>query len=528
MYRSIPAFLERTAARLSNKDAIVSRTGSISFQDLRQQAVATAGALREIGIKPGDRVGICMEKSIDQACVVLGILYANAVVVPILPRLKKANIEHIIENSGMAGLVTDASRVDEVQDFADQTKLIVGQGEIEDRWPNIAYMRRHIRSRLFFDRIGNDNAAVIYSSGSTGRPKGILISHRNLADGAEIVASYLATTEHDKICCILSFNFDYGLNQIWQSVLTGATLYLHDLALPNDLFTLLAEERITALPVMPVIITQMFVPNLYTPNPDHEFSHLRYVCSTGGRLSDKMITNLRRTFPQTQVFSMFGLTEAFRSAYLDPAVIDSHPTSFGKAIPDTELLVLRPDGEECAPHEVGELVQRGATVAKGYWRDPTNTAKVFRTHPRYPGETLVYSGDNVKKDDEGYLYFISRRDEMIKTRGFRVSPTEVELEVVKHPNIQAAVAFGAVNLDVGEDIVCSYTTVDGAPLGEPQLKQYLKGLLPRHMVPAFLVHLESFPITGSGGKIDRRTVIDDTRAKLGLEKQSEQSAGHAS
>ena len=514
MYRSIPAFLEHTAARLPEKKALVSRDESISFAKLRKDALATAEALKELGVEAGDRVGVCMEKSIDQACVVLGVLYANAVVVPILPRLKKTNIAHIIENSGMTGLVADAARLPEVKEFSGRTKLIVGQGEIEDQWPNLAYMKRHIRARLFFDRIGNDNAAIIYSSGSTGRPKGILISHRNLADGAEIVASYLGTTEQDRICCILSFNFDYGLNQIWQSTLTGATLYLHDLALPNDLFALLAEERITGLPVMPVVVTQMFVKNLYTANPNNDFSHLRYVCSTGGRLSDKMIQNLQTAFPKTEIFSMFGLTEAFRSSFLDPKLIDSRPTSVGKAIPDTQLLVLRPDRTECAANEVGELVQRGPTVAKGYWCDPENTAKVFKSHPKYPGETLVYSGDFVTRDEEGYLYFVSRRDEMIKTRGFRVSPTEVESEVVTHPKIQSAVAFGAVNLDVGEDVVCSYTTSDSQPLGERQLQQYLKGLLPRHMVPAYLVHFESFPITGSGGKIDRKTVIEETRRQL--------------
>lgn len=524
MFRSIPAFLERTAARFPDKDALISRTGSMSFQQLRKEAIATAEALRELGIKPGDRVGVCMEKSIDQACVILGVLYANAVLVPILPRLKQANIAHIISNSGMAGLVTDSSRVAEVQEFTKETKLIVGHGEIEEEWPNIAYMRRHISGADFFDRIGTDNAAIIYSSGSTGRPKGILISHRNLADGAEIVTSYLGTNENDRICSILSFNFDYGLNQIWQSALKGATLYLHDLALPNDLFALLAEERITGLPVMPVIITQMFVKNLYTPNPDHDFSDLRYVCSTGGRLSEKMIQNLRTAFPQTKIYSMFGLTEAFRSTYLDPHALDSRPASVGKAIPDTQILVLRQNGEECEANEIGELVQRGATVAKGYWRDPENTAKVFRTHPEYPGETLVYSGDYVTRDEEGYLYFVSRRDEMIKTRGFRVSPTEVESEVVTHPNIQSAVAFGAVNLDVGEDIVCSYTTSDAKPLGERQLQQYLKGILPRHMVPAYLVHFEAFPITGSGGKIDRKTVIKETRSSLGLEPKLDVSA----
>ena len=323
-------------------------------------------------------------------------------------------------------MITDSERLNEVAEFANVTNLMTGHGEVDQNWPNIPYMRRFLKPHMFFDRIGNDNAAIIYSSGSTGRPKGILISHRNLADGADIVAEYLGTNENDRIACVLSFNFDYGLNQIWQTIRKGATLYLHDLALPNDLFALLAKETITALPVMPVIISKMFDKRLKLATGLHDFSALRYICSTGGRLSVEMISDLKTTFPKARIFSMFGLTEAFRSTYLDPDKLSSHPNSVGKAIPDCQVLVLDEDGDECPPNVVGELVHRGATVTKGYWRDPENTAKVFRSHPRFPGETLVFSGDRVYQDEEEYLYFVARADEMIKTKGFRVSPTEVE------------------------------------------------------------------------------------------------------
>lgn len=517
MPHSIPHFLNATARRLPDKTALVSRSHSVTYAELHSDVLATAEAIRELGIKPGDRIGICMEKSIEQVYVILGALYANTVIVPILPRLKQPNIEHIIRNSGMSALVTDASRIGEVEAFADSVKLIAGHGEIDENWPNLAYLRRHLVAADSFDRIGMDNAAIIYSSGSTGRPKGILISHRNLADGAEIVASYLDTRESDRICSILSFNFDYGLNQIWQTVLKGSTLYLHDLAMPNDLFSLLAEEEITALPLMPIIITQMFLENLYTPNPDQDFSSMRYVCSTGGRLSTKMVDDLRGAFPETKLYSMFGLTEAFRSTYLEPDLFDGRPTSVGKAIPETQILVLDSQGNECAPGVVGELVQRGATVTKGYWNDEENTAKVFRRHPNFPGETLVFSGDDVRKDDEGYIYFVSRRDEMIKTRGFRVSPTEVESEVINHPNIQSAVAYGVRRIEVGEEIACAYTTDDAQEIPQHQLMQFLKSTLPRHMVPAYLVHFPKFPITGSGGKIDRKAVKAAVDEVLGIE-----------
>jgi amino acid adenylation domain-containing protein len=524
MLRSIPSFLRDTASRLPDKVAIVSRERSVTFAQLRDEALATAQCLRELGIAPGDRVGICMEKTVDQVSVILGVMFANAVIVPILPRLKTPNIRHIIENSGMSAMVTDTERIAEVSEFAELARLVIGHGDVEPTWPNIPYMRRFLQTADAFDRIGNDNAAIIYSSGSTGRPKGILISHRNLADGADIVAQYLGTSQRDRIGCVLSFNFDYGLNQIWQSILHGATLYLHNLALPHDLFTLLSSEAITALPVMPVIITRMFDRRLKMAMSAYDFSSLRYVCSTGGRLSDDMIADLRGTFPSARIYSMFGLTEAFRSTYLDPDKLESHPTSVGKAIPDCEVLVLDERGDECPANVVGELVHRGATVTKGYWQDPENTARVFRSHPRYPGETLVYSGDRVCRDAEGYLYFVARADEMIKTKGFRVSPTEVESEVVRHPEIVDAVAFAVPNIAVGEDVGCAYTTAHGKPLAEPILRQYLKAQLPTHMVPSHLLHFESFPVTGNAGKLDRKTIKQAAFERLGTQPAAQSAA----
>jgi acyl-CoA synthetase (AMP-forming)/AMP-acid ligase II len=229
-----------------------------------------------------------------------------------------------------------------------------------------------------------------------------------------------------------------------------------------------------------------------------------------------MIGDLRTAFPRAKLYSMFGLTEAFRSTYLDPDKLDAHPTSIGKAIPECQVMVLDENGAECAPNAVGELVHRGATVTKGYWRDPENTARVFRTHPAYPGETLVFSGDRVYRDDEGYLYFVARADEMIKTKGFRVSPTEVETEVVRHPDIVDAVAFAVPNIAVGEDIGCAYTSTDGKPRPEHVLTQFLKAQLPTHMVPTHLVHFDSFPITGNAGKLDRKAIKESAFERLGI------------
>ncbi len=516
MPASIFRYLAETSQRLPDKVAIVSRERSITFGQLHHEALATAECLREMGIRSGDRIGICMEKTIDQVVAILGVLFANGVVVPILPRLKGPNIRHIIENSGMTAMVTDADRLVEVREFADLTRLIIGHGDVQQEWPNLPYLRRFLQPRVFFDRIGNDNAAIIYSSGSTGRPKGILIAQRNLAEGADIVAEYLGTREDDRIGCMLSFNFDYGMNQIWQTIRKGCTLVLHELALPNDLFAMMSSQRITALPVMPVFITKMFDRRLKVKTSGFDFTSLRYVCSTGGRLSADMIADLRGAFPQAQIFSMFGLTEAFRSTFLPPEKLDSHPTSVGRSIPDCQVMVLDPQGEECADNVVGELVHRGTTVTKGYWNDPVNTAKTFRTHPRFPGETLVFSGDRVYRDADGFLYFVARADDMIKTRGFRVSPTEVETEVVRHAEVVDAVAFAVPNIAVGEDVACAYTTVSGQPLPETLLRNFLKTSLPNHMVPSVLLHFDAFPILGNAGKLDRKVIKAAAYDRLGL------------
>jgi amino acid adenylation domain-containing protein len=530
MPASIPRYLADAAQRLPDKVAIVGRDRSITFGELCREAMATAECLREIGLQSGDRVGVCMEKTIDQVVALLGVLCANAVVVPILPRLKAPNIRHIVENSGMAAMITDSERLGEVTEFAGLVRLITGHGEISHDWPNLPYLRRFIQPRDFFDRIGNDNAAIIYSSGSTGRPKGILISQRNLAEGADIVAEYLGTNEQDRIGCMLSFNFDYGMNQIWQLLRKGCTLVLHDLALPNDLFSMMSKERITALPVMPVFITKMFDRRLKVNTAAFDFSPLRYVCSTGGRLSADMIADLRGAFPKAQIFSMFGLTEAFRSTYLPPDKLDAYPTSVGRAIPDCQVMVFDEHGEECPPNVVGELVHRGATVTKGYWNDPVNTGRTFRSHPRFPGETLVYSGDRAYRDEAGYLYFVARADDMIKTKGFRVSPTEVEMEVVRHPEIVDAVAFALPNISVGEDVACAYTTVAGQALPEPVLMQFLKSNLPSHMVPAVLLHFEAFPILGNAGKLDRKVIKQSAYDRLGVRSEAGDATsrgGHA-
>jgi len=503
---TVHALVHEAADRFAQATAVTDGVRSASFSGLRDAALTAAAVLESKGITRGDRVGICMEKSADQVVAILAVLLADAVIVPILPGLKHDNIEHIVGDSGMRAAVVDETRAHELQAAAPALPLLLA-AEVCAAVAAPPAGAATVPQRA----IGADLAGIIYSSGSTGRPKGIMVTHRNLSDGARITARYLGTRPGDSIGCVLSLNFDYGLNQLWQALLTGARLCLHQLVFPADLFRFLAAEQVTVLPVMPVVITRMFDARLLRHWPEHDLSAVRYISCSGGAVSDRMIGHLTRAFPAARLFLMYGLTEAFRSTYLPPEQLDVRPGSIGRPIPDVELLVLDEDGREAAPGEPGELVHRGGCIAKGYWNAPLETARRFRSLPQFPGETVVFSGDIVTRDEEGYLYFVGRRDSMIKTSGFRVSPTEVEDVAVRFPGVDSCVAVGLPNIEIGEDIALVY--ISSGPVAEADFRRFLKAELPGHMVPRFLVPQPLLPITGNEGKIDRRAVREALRAQ---------------
>jgi amino acid adenylation domain-containing protein len=499
---TVPALLAEADEAFGPATAVTDGRRALSFTELLRAAQATAAVLRSHGIGRGDRVGICTAKSSDQVVALLAVLLADAIMVPVLPRLKHDNIQHIVRDCGMRAVITDELRADEVRGAAPGLPLLLADQLC--RYPDQAAASTDRLPELPSRALGADLAGIIYSSGSTGRPKGIMITHRNLWDGARIAAGYLGTGRDDRIGCVLSLNFDYGLNQLWQALCTGARLCLHELVFPADLFRFLAAERVTVLPLMPVIASRMFDARLLRQWPQDDLSAVRYICSTGGAVSHRMIDNLTRAFPAARIFSMYGLTEAFRSSYLEPEQLAHRPASIGRAIPEVELFVLDEAGREVGPGEPGELVHRGGCVARGYWNAPAETARRFRTLPQFPGETVVFSGDTVIRDEDGYLYFVGRRDSMIKTSGIRVSPTEVEEVAARFAGIDSCVAIGLPDPDLGEQIALAYTVAQ--PVDEAEFRLFLTRELPRHMVPRRLLCQPSLPATGNQGKIDRQRV----------------------
>ncbi|MET0508508.1 MAG: acyl-CoA ligase (AMP-forming), exosortase A system-associated, partial [Burkholderiaceae bacterium] len=355
--------------------------------------------------------------------------------------------------------------------------------------------------------IDTDMTAILYTSGSTGLPKGVVLSHRNMVAGACSVASYLENRPDDRILAALPLSFDAGLSQLTTAFVVGATVVLHDYLLAIDAVRALERERITGLAGVPPLWMQLAALD-WQPTID---DHLRYFTNTGGKMPAATLAQLRRKVPRARPYLMYGLTEAFRSTYLPPEEIDRRPDSMGKAIPNVEILVVRDDGTPAAPGEPGELVHRGALVSLGYWNDPQKTRERFRPlpgqRPELPlQEIAVWSGDTVRRDEDGFLYFIGRRDDMIKCSGYRVSPTEVEEAVFRTGLVREAAAIGVPHPTLGQAIVVVALPSSGG--GDTRtLLAACRDELPGYMVPTTIEWVETALPRNANGKIDRKALV---------------------
>ncbi len=354
--------------------------------------------------------------------------------------------------------------------------------------------------------------AILYTSGSTGKPKGVVLSHRNMVAGAKSVASYLGNHAGDTLLAALPLSFDAGFSQLTTAFHAGARVVLLNYLLPRDVLRALERERVTGLTAVPPLYIQLAALEW----PSSIGAHLRYFANTGGRMPRETLQLLRQRVPAARPFLMYGLTEAFRSTYLPPEEVDRRPDSIGKAIPNAEILVLREDGTECAPDEPGELVHRGALVGMGYWNDPAKTAERYKALPAGVGgreaglvlpEIAVYSGDTVRRDAEAFLYFIGRRDEMIKTSGYRVSPTEVEEVLYATQLVGECVAFGVDDDRLGQAIQVIATAPDGSDrIDLDALLAECRQRMPAYMVPAGIDARPGPLPRNPNGKLDRKAL----------------------
>lgn len=484
--------------------ALIIRDSCYNYKELNLRIGRLAAFLKSKCFAPGDRVATWLGKG-EIACLMpLASVRAGLVHVPVNPVLKAPQVRHILSDSGARLLITNAARAltldvpDESAGFeiADE-KAVLAQ---------IADSAAQSCDPLPLDTDPDRLAAILYTSGSTGRPKGVMLSHANLALGAVSVARYLNLQTDDVTLAVLPLSFDYGQNQLLSTWRAGGCVVPLDYLAPRDVIKACGKYGVTTLAAVPPLWVQLVEQEW----PENAVSSMRRLTNSGGALTPSLVKMLRSIFcSKTDVFAMYGLTEAFRSTYLDPSLIDGNPTSMGKAIPFAEIMVVAPDGSEAAPGEAGELVHAGPLVAHGYWQDATRTAERFKPAPAFSdyGGMAVWSGDTVRKDADGLLYFVGRDDAMIKTSGNRVSPTEIEEVAVESGLVAEACALGRKDERLGAAIVLF---VRGS--GDMDaLTAHLRGNLPNFMQPAEIIWLDVFP-KNANGKLDRNLLAEQLAA----------------
>jgi len=502
-----------SAEREGDRSALTLGAESLSYERLAHEIGRFASGVRSLGVKRGERVAVYLDKRPEMVVACFGAAAAGGAFVPVNPLLKPEQVGYILRDCNVRVLVTSPERhallAEELGRCPDLRHAAIVGAPPQGASPGPAV---HAWGALLdaapqpgHPVIDTDIVAILYTSGSTGKPKGVVLSHRNMVAGAKSVASYLENAPEDTLLAALPLSFDAGFSQLTTAFHAGARVVLLNYLLPRDVLNAVVKERVTGLTAVPPLWIQL----AQLAWPETVTGHLRYIANTGGRMPLETLTRLRAMLPRTKPFLMYGLTEAFRATYLPPEEVDRRPDSIGKAIPNAEVIVLREDGTPCGPDEPGELVQRGALVAMGYWNDPEKTAERFKPLPRRESgfvlpEIAVFSGDTVKLDDEGYLYFIGRRDEMIKTSGYRVSPTEIEEALYSTQLVGEAAAFGVAHPVLGQAIVVVATPPAGAPLDEAGLLGACRERLPAYMVPA-KIELRAGPLPRNpNGKIDRK------------------------
>lgn len=525
---AVHELISLSAQAFPDQTALIFKDQRLNYQDLNHQVIQFSSGLLNLGAKRFDRVGVFLDKSFEAVVSFFGSSLAACIFVPINPLLKPDQVGHILRDCNISFLITSTDRlillktilencadlhfvinVDNLASASSSQKLSVID------WSE--FMLSNYQASPVV--IETDVAAILYTSGSTGRPKGVVLSHRNMVVGAQSVASYLENTHHDVLLAVLPLSFDAGLSQLTTAFHVGATVVLFNYLLPRDVLGVINAECVTGLTA---------VPPLYIQLAQLDWSRaacpsLRYFANTGGRMPLEVLSVLRKQLPAAKPFLMYGLTESFRSTYLPPSEVDRRPDSIGKAIPNAEVLVLREDGYPCGINEPGELVHRGPLVSLGYWNDPVKTAERFKLLPRHlpsrPAglqlpEYAVYSGDTVRQDEAGYLYFIGRRDEMMKVSGYRISPTEVEEILYDLQAVGECIAFSVDCPRFGSAIqIIATQAIPDSPRGQLDIINMCKKKMPAYMVPSGVdFHKAPLP-RNPNGKIDRVVLIAAWKAQ---------------
>lgn len=510
MIEAIPLlhdYLHLSARRLPDKTALVCQKKRLTYSEIEARSNALAWSLEKNGVQRGDRVIVFADNTVETVIAFWAVLKANAVVSIVNPLTKADKLAYLLDDCRAVAMMTDAHLTRVFADVVKRAKhlrtLIVSGTSDLSQFDTIACVKS------WDDAVGEGNtdcpprrqcididlAAIIYTSGSTGDPKGVMLTHRNMITAATSVSTYLRFAQDEIVMCVLPLSFDYGLYQMLMSYRLGATLVLErSFTFPAQVLKVLVEEKVTSFPGVPTIFAILGeLKNL----SDYDFSHIRFVTNTAAALPVKHIDLLRKIFPDARVYSMYGLTECKRCTYLPPEDIDKKPTSVGIAIPNTEMWIVDDQDRRVGPHEVGQLVIRGATVMKGYWEKPEQTAKKLRPGP-LPGELVLYTGDYCKMDEDGYLYFVGRMDDVIKSRGEKVAPKEVENALVHIAGVKEVAVIGVPDELLGQAVKAFVVPEQGAVLTERQIIGEAQQRLENFMVPKYVQIVDELPKTTTG------------------------------
>ncbi len=534
MINDLPVFpLDHLALRGDPSAPALNIRGVVyTYKELNLRISRLAGFLCANGLAAGDRVATWLGKGEISCLMPLATARAALVHVPINPLLKAAQVQHILADSGAAAIITNQGRAAGLGDACHPGPNRHPErvsGSIPPNNPPVEgaeWMLKHVQHDehghnivdekylislldaqngpslppLPADFDTNTLAAILYTSGSTGRPKGVMLSHANMVLGAISVAEYLKLTADDITLAVLPLSFDYGQNQLFSTWQAGGCVVPLDYLTPRDVIKACGKYHITTLAAVPPLWVQLVEQDW----PIEATASMRRLTNSGGALTPSLVKGLRGIFgAKTDIVAMYGLTEAFRSTYLDPSLIDANPTSMGQGIPFAEIMVVAKDGSCAAPGEPGELVHAGPLVAQGYWQDAERTQQRYKPAPSWSqyGGMAVYSGDTVRRDADGLLYFVGRDDAMIKTSGNRVSPTEIEEAAVESGLVAEACALGRKDERLGAAIIL-FVRGTGDEAG---LRTHLKATLPNFMQPAEIIWLEAFP-KSANGKLDRNVL----------------------
>ena len=498
----VPMPLDHIAERGRGSDAaLVLKHETLNHEELRHRVARLASWLKSEVKEQGARVATWAAKGELTCLMPLATARAGLVHVPINPLLKHAQVAHILADSGAKMLIGTKARLASLE----EGNVPVACQLLEDQEAMEA-AAAHSNSLGSSSADPDDLAAILYTSGSTGRPKGVMLSHANLWLGAVSVAHYLGMANDDVTLGVLPLSFDYGQNQLLSTWYAGGSVAPLDYLFPRDVMKACAKHGVTTLAAVPPLWVQL----TELEWTEDATKCMRRLTNSGGALTVDLVRDLRGIFPEARLFPMYGLTEAFRSTYLDPEMVDSHPTSMGKSIPFAEILVIDDAGDVAAPGEEGELVHCGPLVAQGYWQDPERTAARFKPAPAAStyGGTAVWSGDRVKRDADGLLYFVGRRDAMIKSAGNRISPQEVENAALATGLVAEAVALGIPDDRLGHAVHLVVRAEQGVKDGEALLLKALSIELPNFMNPRVIHWREAMPLNPNG-KIDRAALLKE-------------------